>query len=228
MVCDKSPCTLLWRCDAWIVKVSNFDKSPGTKLETVTMFLLNRTTLVLLVYFEKRRWNELSAQFSEQLEQGWCVQGVHKCASLNKGQFIRNDLGTSKSWKCVQGWQAPHEAVKKNQYWRVKSCMQCLRNHDDAHGHFWANTFCARRTCISDRKCLLKDDSGWQIEWGFGHKINTKLCMQLACWNVLLLCWANVRARKSGWHPAAQMCTELLIQLMSLSLKRILTGKTKW
>jgi hypothetical protein len=27
--------------------------------------------------------------------------------------------------------------------------------------------------------------------------------------------------------PAVQMCTELLVQLMSLSLRRILTGKTK-
>jgi hypothetical protein len=30
-----------------------------------------------------------------------------------KGQFMRNDMGTSKSWKCVQGWQAPHEAIQK-------------------------------------------------------------------------------------------------------------------
>jgi hypothetical protein len=26
---------------------------------------------------------------------------------------VRNDLGTSKSWKCVQGLQAPHEAIQK-------------------------------------------------------------------------------------------------------------------
>jgi hypothetical protein len=30
-----------------------------------------------------------------------------------EGQFMRNHLGTSKSWKCVQGWQAPHGAKTK-------------------------------------------------------------------------------------------------------------------
>jgi hypothetical protein len=35
--------------------------------------------------------------FSEQLEQGWSVHGVHKCARLTKGQFMRNFLGTSES-----------------------------------------------------------------------------------------------------------------------------------
>jgi hypothetical protein len=49
----------------------------------------------------------------KQLEQGWSVHGVHKCASLNKGQFMRNDLATSESWKYVQGWQAPHEAIQR-------------------------------------------------------------------------------------------------------------------
>jgi hypothetical protein len=55
VVCDKSPCTLLWHCDACNVKVGNFDESPGTKLETVTIFFLSRRTLVLLAYFERRR-----------------------------------------------------------------------------------------------------------------------------------------------------------------------------
>jgi hypothetical protein len=32
---------------------------------------------------------------------------------VSKGQFMRYDLGTSKSWKCVQGWQALHEAIQK-------------------------------------------------------------------------------------------------------------------
>jgi hypothetical protein len=38
---------------------------------------------------------EVTAKFSEQLEQGWSVDGVHKCASMIKGQNTRNDLGTS-------------------------------------------------------------------------------------------------------------------------------------
>jgi hypothetical protein len=63
--------------------------------------------------FRKERLNELPGKFSEQLEQGWSVHSVHKCSSLDKGQFMRNDLGTSKSWKCVQGWKAPHEAIQK-------------------------------------------------------------------------------------------------------------------
>jgi hypothetical protein len=52
--------------------------------------------------------------------------------------------------------------------------MQCLRNRDNAHCHFWASCFGALRTCTSDRQCLLKDDKGWQIEGGFSHKMNTK------------------------------------------------------
>jgi hypothetical protein len=55
VVCGKSPCTLLWRCDACNVKLGNVDKSHRTKLETVTIFLLNRRTLVLLAYLERRR-----------------------------------------------------------------------------------------------------------------------------------------------------------------------------
>jgi hypothetical protein len=30
-----------------------------------------------------------------------------------KGQFMWNDLRTSKSWTYVRGWQAPHEAIRK-------------------------------------------------------------------------------------------------------------------
>jgi hypothetical protein len=41
-----------------------------------------------------------------------CAQRAQMCKS-QKGQFMRNDLGTSKSWKCVQGWQGPHEAIQK-------------------------------------------------------------------------------------------------------------------
>jgi hypothetical protein len=43
-------------------------------------------------------------------QSNWSRDGL--CKS-QKGQFMRNDLGTSKSWKCVQGWQAPHEAIQK-------------------------------------------------------------------------------------------------------------------
>jgi hypothetical protein len=41
-----------------------------------------------------------------------CAWRAQMCKS-QKGQYTRNDLGTSKSWKCVQGWQAPHEAIQK-------------------------------------------------------------------------------------------------------------------
>jgi hypothetical protein len=41
--------------------------------------------------------NELLGKISEQLEQGWSVHGVHKCASLTPGQFMRKDLGTRES-----------------------------------------------------------------------------------------------------------------------------------
>jgi hypothetical protein len=40
--------------------------------------------------------NEHPGKVSEQLEQGWFVQGVHKCASLTTSQFIRNDQGIHK------------------------------------------------------------------------------------------------------------------------------------
>jgi hypothetical protein len=58
-----------------------------------------------------------------------CARRAQMCKS-QKGQIMRNDLGTSKSWKCVQGWQAPHEATKNS----VFTCeiMQCFRNHDNA------------------------------------------------------------------------------------------------
>jgi hypothetical protein len=29
-------------------------------------------------------------------------------------QFMRNDLGTSQSWKCVQGWQDPMKKSKNS------------------------------------------------------------------------------------------------------------------
>jgi hypothetical protein len=35
------------------------------------------------------------------------------------------------------------------------------------------------------------------------------------------------KSERSGWLPAVQMCTELLVQLMSVSLSRNLTGKVK-
>jgi hypothetical protein len=62
--------------------------------------------------------NELLGKISEQLEQGWSVHGVHKCASLTSGQFMRKDLGTremclenvSKAGKPPMG---PHEAIQK-------------------------------------------------------------------------------------------------------------------
>jgi hypothetical protein len=41
-----------------------------------------------------------------------CAWRAQMCKS-QKGQFMGNDLGTSKSWKCVQGWQAPHEAIQE-------------------------------------------------------------------------------------------------------------------
>jgi hypothetical protein len=43
--------------------------------------------------FEK----EHPGTIAEQLEQGWSVHGIRKCARLTKGQFMRNDLGTSES-----------------------------------------------------------------------------------------------------------------------------------
>jgi hypothetical protein len=43
---------------------------------------------------------------------GLCTACTEMCKS-QKGQLMRNDLGTSKSWKCVKGWQAPHEAIQK-------------------------------------------------------------------------------------------------------------------
>jgi hypothetical protein len=33
--------------------------------------------------------------------------------------------------------------------------------------------------------------------------------------------------RRRGWHPAVQMCTELLVQSMSVSLSRNFTGSLK-
>jgi hypothetical protein len=42
-----------------------------------------------------------------------CAQRAQMWKS-QKGQFMRNDLGTSKSWKCVQGWQAPMEQSKNS------------------------------------------------------------------------------------------------------------------
>jgi hypothetical protein len=41
-----------------------------------------------------------------------CARRAQMCKS-HKGQFMRNDLGTSKSWKCVQGWQARLEAIQE-------------------------------------------------------------------------------------------------------------------
>jgi hypothetical protein len=32
-----------------------------------------------------------------------CARRAQMCKS-QKGQFMGNDLGTSKSWECVQGW----------------------------------------------------------------------------------------------------------------------------
>jgi hypothetical protein len=54
-------------------------------------------------------------RFLINFESNWSrdVQGVHKCARLIKGQSMRNDLGTSKSWKCVRGWQPPNCAIHK-------------------------------------------------------------------------------------------------------------------
>jgi hypothetical protein len=51
--------------------------------------------------------NEHPGKYSEQLERELSVQGMHKCASLAKGKFIRNDVWTSKSK------QTPHEAIQK-------------------------------------------------------------------------------------------------------------------
>jgi hypothetical protein len=34
------------------------------------------------------RLNEHPGKFSEQLEQGWSVHGVHKCASLKKANLL--------------------------------------------------------------------------------------------------------------------------------------------
>jgi hypothetical protein len=222
VACDKSPCTLLWRCNAWNVKLGNFDKSPLTNLKQSPCFAEQENTSCACIL----RKEALPGKFSEQLEQGWSVHGVHKWASLKKANLwgmIRGQVNLGNMSRAGK----PPMKQSKSQYWRVKWCMQCFRNHDNAHGHFWASCFGALGTCTLDRQCLLKDDSGWQIEWGFGHKMNTKMCMQSACWN-MSLCWANLRACRSGWHPAVQMCTELLVKLMSLSLRRILTGKTKW
>jgi hypothetical protein len=55
-------------------------------------------TLVMLAHYERKCWNELPGKFSEQLEQGWSVHGVHRRTSLTTAQFMRNDLGTSESW----------------------------------------------------------------------------------------------------------------------------------
>jgi hypothetical protein len=41
----------------------------------------------MLAYLERRRLSELPGKFSEQLEQGWSVHGVHKCASLKKANL---------------------------------------------------------------------------------------------------------------------------------------------
>jgi hypothetical protein len=46
-------------------------------------------------------------------QSNWRRDGLCTVCKYQKGQFMRNDLGTSKSWKCVQGWQAPHEAIQK-------------------------------------------------------------------------------------------------------------------
>jgi hypothetical protein len=35
----------------------------------------------------KEALNEISGKFPEQLEQGWSVHGVHKCASLKKANL---------------------------------------------------------------------------------------------------------------------------------------------
>jgi hypothetical protein len=42
-----------------------------------------------------------------------CARRAQMCKS-QKGQFMRNDLGTRKSWKCVQGWQAPMKQSKNS------------------------------------------------------------------------------------------------------------------
>jgi hypothetical protein len=42
-----------------------------------------------------------------------CARGAQMCKS-QKGQFMRNDLGTSKSWKCVQAGKPPMKQSKNS------------------------------------------------------------------------------------------------------------------
>jgi hypothetical protein len=66
------------------VNLGNFDK---VQEQNSQHFLLSWRTPVLLAYLERRRWNELPGKFSEQLEQGWSMHGVHKCANLKKANL---------------------------------------------------------------------------------------------------------------------------------------------
>jgi hypothetical protein len=75
------------------------------------------------------------------------LENFQMCKS-QKGQFMRNDLGTRKSWKCVQGWQAPHEAIQKLRFDvlnYVCNVLGIIIMHYNAHGHFWETCFGALR-----------------------------------------------------------------------------------
>jgi hypothetical protein len=74
-----------------------FDKNPGKKHEIDTMFFSEQNNTSSVYMFEKEVKNEIPDKFSEHLEQGCSVHGVHKCARLTNCQFMRNDLGTSES-----------------------------------------------------------------------------------------------------------------------------------
>jgi hypothetical protein len=52
-----------------------------------------------------------------KFQSNWSRDGLCTACTnvqVSKGQFMRNDLGTSKSWKCDQGLQAPHESIQNS------------------------------------------------------------------------------------------------------------------
>jgi hypothetical protein len=97
----------MWR---WAI----LKKVQGQNLKQSTFFLLNRRTQVLLAYSERRRWNVLPGKFSEELEQGWSVHSVHRCASLKKANLWGMIWGQANLGNVSKAGKPPMKQSKKS------------------------------------------------------------------------------------------------------------------
>jgi hypothetical protein len=75
--------------------------------------------------------------------------------------FMRNDLMASKFCKCGQGWKPPHEAIQ-NIVLMILYALSLQRNLMLVG--ILGKLFWALANVQSQKRCLLQDISGWQIE----------------------------------------------------------------